>query len=250
MKSEITTTAKGSHETVFSRVSHLAKVPKLKSGHDEERAAELDSYVYDAENGLRSILKAGFFLECLAEDLPRGALGPWVEAHCKNRTWRTVRRWKQVAASLGEAVGINYKKRIALKLHEVLSLPPAKVPQTAKPILEKIENEIAGKSYRQLFLELKQSKDGEKPDRGRRKGEGGASREQRHAHKMKLHELDLIGRKAFLRNLGDAADQAANDKGIGDPDCGEEFAEAFPKIENLFRYMQRIVAARNGRHHS
>lgn len=161
-----------------SRETHLGKIPSLRNGQDEARAKELDFYIDEAESGLRAILKAGFFLECLAAELPHGQLGPWVEAHCK-RKWRTVQRWQQIAAGVGEAVGIKHKKRIGLKLHEVLALPAANVPDEMRPIREKIEAEIAGKSYRQLFLELKQSKDGEKPDRGRRKGEGGASKEQR-----------------------------------------------------------------------
>lgn len=188
----IATTGNASHET------HLGKVPKLKRGDDEKIAAELEIYIDAAEGGLRSILVAGYFLECIAEELPKNQLGPWVEAHCK-RKWRTVQRWKQIAAGLADAVGIKYKKRIGMKLHEVLALPLGKVPEDMKSVRAKLDDEIAGKSYRQLFLELTQIDEDSadlKKKKGRRKGEGGATKEQREAaalreERERLEEMQI-----------------------------------------------------------
>jgi len=143
----------GSRETALA--TRYPNPPSLKNGSDKARAKELNKLIKDAESGLVRILKVGFFLECLAEDLPHGMLGPWVETHC-NREWRTVRRWKQVASGLGEALGISLKQRLEFKLHEVLALPLKKVPEDMKAVREKLDSEIQGKSYRQLFLELKQ----------------------------------------------------------------------------------------------
>ena len=151
--------------------------PKLKHGGDSEKAAELERYISEAETGLRSILKAGFFIECISEDLPHGQLGPWVEAHCPNRKWRTVRRWKQVAAKLADDLGISYQGRVGMKLYDVLALPLGEVSDQLRPIREKIDAEIAGKSFRQLFLEFKQSEDGVKAKRGRLAGKGGKAGE-------------------------------------------------------------------------
>ena len=167
-----------SHETALA--TRYPKLPELKHGNDAKRAKELNKLIKDAESGLVRILKVGFFLECLAEDLPHGMLGPWVESHC-NREWRTVRRWKQVAAGVGEALGISLKQRLEYKLHEVLALPLKKVPAELLAVREKIDAEIAGKSYRQLFLELKQvdKEDPTKPKRGRLPGSSGLTKEMR-----------------------------------------------------------------------
>lgn len=203
---------KSESEANATRVSHLGKPPQLTHGQDDKRAKELEQYIDDAESGLRSILKAGFFLECLAEDLPKGQLGPWVEAHCKNRTWRTVQRWKEIAGGVGEAVGVSYKNRIGMKLHEVLALPLNKVPENLKAIREKIDAEIAGKSYRQLFLELKQyDEDTGKPKRGRLKGSSGLTKEMREhaalrAEEERLNELEeaILERNDWLLEIADA----------------------------------------------
>jgi len=151
--------------------------PKLKHGGDSEKAAELERYISEAETGLRSILKAGFFIECIAEDLPHGQLGPWVEAHCPNRKWRTVRRWEQVAGKLANELGISYSQRVEIRLYDVLAIPFDQVPDLLKPIREKIDSEIAGKSFRQLFLRFTQSEDGATPKRGRLSGHGGKAGE-------------------------------------------------------------------------
>lgn len=201
-------------EAKASRETHLIKAPKLRHGGDEEKAAQLEAYIDEAESGLRSILKAGFYIECLAADLPHGKLGAWVEAHCPKRKWRTVQRWKQVAAGVGDAVGINYKQRLKLNLHEMLALPLDKVPDQAKPIREKIDAEIAGKSYRQMFLTIAQideDKEELAPKRGRRKGQGGATKLQREAAQQRDEQarIEAIEIKAvevidWIKEHGDA----------------------------------------------
>ena len=185
--------SKRSPETDLAKL--YPKPPVLKHGNDKARAKQLNKLIKDAESGLVRILKVGFFLECLADDLPHGMLGPWVEVHC-NREWRTVQRWKQVAAGVGDVLGISLKQRLEYKLHEVLSLPMSKVPEGLKSVREKIDAEIKGKSYRQLFLELKQVDEANptKPKLGRLKGQGGASKEQR-ANAAELEAQELINEK-------------------------------------------------------
>lgn len=210
------------HAPNTTSVSYLKKVPKLRHGDDEARAAELEQYIDDAEGGLRSILKAGFFLECLAADLKHGQLGPWVNAHCK-KSWRTIQRWKEISGSLGDKLGISLKKRLQYKLHEVLALPPAKVPDDVKPIREKIDAEIEGKSANQLFLELKQvdEDDPSKPKRGRLKGSSGLTKEQREraaqrAEAARIEELEeqtgdtakWLLENADAKNLGIVSDKS------------------------------------------
>ena len=206
---------KRSHETALA--TRYPKLPELKHGNDKARAKELNKLIKDAEAGLCRILKVGFFLECLADDLPHGMLGPWVESHC-NRKWRTVQRWKQVAAGVGEALGITLKQRLEYKLHEVLALPLKKVPAELLAVREKIDAEIAGKSYRQLFLELKQvdEENPSKPKRGRLKGQGGASKEQR-ANAAELEAQERITEKKLkAEEIADWLLQMADDQGLGE----------------------------------
>lgn len=206
----ITTANSVHHEPKRPNLAVL-KIPTLRTGNDAQRAAELEQYIDEAESGLRSMLKVGFFLECLAADLKHGQLGPWVEAHCK-RKWRTVRRWKEVAAGLADTLHISLKKRLSYKLHEVLSLPAAKVPEAIKPIREKLDAEIEGKTFNQLFVEFKQvdEDDPGKPKRGRLKGSSGLTKEQREAaaaraEKQRLEELELTT-KDNIQWLVDNAD--------------------------------------------
>jgi hypothetical protein len=204
-----------SHETHLP--APVVKVPTLKHGNDAKRAKELNKLIKDAESGLCRILKVGFFLECLADDLPHGQLGPWVEAHC-NRNWRTVQRWKQVAAGVGDALGISLKQRLEYRLHEVLALPLKKVPADLKSVREKIDAEIAGKSYRQLFLELKQVREDDptKPKAGRRKGEGGATKEQRaNAEELERQER-ITERKLRAEETANWLIEMSDDAGFGE----------------------------------
>ena len=214
-------------------------MPTLKHGNDAKRAKELNKLIKDAEAGLCRILKVGFFLECLADDLPHGMLGPWVESHC-NRKWRTVQRWKQVAAGVGEALGITLKQRLEYKLHEVLALPLKKVPAELLAVREKIDAEIAGKSYRQLFLELKQvdEENPSKPKRGRLKGQGGASKEQR-ANAAELEAQERITEKKLkAEEIADWLLQMADDQGLGEIAGTPELAHLDKAMETARGYIK------------
>jgi hypothetical protein len=66
-----------------------------------------------------------------------------------------------------------------------LLLPDKKLPEDVRPLKEKICALVDGKTQRQLFLEFKQAEDdgngNPTPKRGRLKGQGGATVEQREA---------------------------------------------------------------------
>ena len=222
----------------------IIKVPTLKTGNDAKQAKLLNKLIKDAESGVVRILKAGFFLECLAQDLPHGQIGPWVEAHC-NRKWRTVQRWKQVAAGVGETLGISLKQRLEYKLHEVLALPLKKVPEELKAVREKLDAEISGKSYRQLFLELKQVEedaDGNaKVKHGRLKGQGGATAEQRAAaaeleETHRLMEVEEGFKEAIAWQLENAD---AKHAGMMHPDLLTKLREANQNMNNFIRNLQK-----------
>jgi hypothetical protein len=138
----------------------LVHIPKLKHGRDAQRAEELTLLISEAADGLRRIIKVGFFIECIAADLPHGQLMAWVAANCPKINYRTVSRWRDLAGNVGEIIGLSFEQRTALKtpLHELLSLPAAQVPKELRSVREKIDAEIDGKSCRQLFLEFKNAK--------------------------------------------------------------------------------------------
>jgi len=232
--------------SIASHRDVIGKPVRLKHGNDAKVAAELDAFISEANDGLRRILKVGFFIECIDADLPWGMLQKWVEQHLPHRKFRTIQRWKQVAQNVGECVGLKLKDRLGLKLHEVITLTLDELTGDAKAARNKIEDEIEGKTYRQLFLQFKQSKDGETPTNGRRKGEGGATREQRAQAKRIEAETEIAGLEIQVRQFGNMGDALANDKAIGNPIIHATFDEVFPQIENVFRYMQRIQAARKG----
>jgi hypothetical protein len=224
----------------------IVKVPTLKHGNDAKAAKQLNKLIKDAESGVVRILKAGFFLECLAEDLPHGMLGPWVESHC-NREWRTVRRWKQVAAGVGDVLGITLKQRLEYKLHEVLALPLKKVPAELLAVREKIDAEIAGKSYRQLFLELKQvdEENPTQPKRGRLPGSSGLTKEMRELaaqreEEERLHTLaeETTATTEWLRDHADA-------KNLGMMD-GKLLAKLQVACQTASGFIQRLMEARKG----
>jgi hypothetical protein len=237
-----TTPAKRSHETALATIA--PKPPELKHGNDAKRAKELNKLIKDAEAGLVRILKVGFFLECLGEDLPHGQLGPWVQAHC-NRDWRTVRRWKQVAAGIGDALGITLKQRLEYKLHEVLALPLKKVPEELKAVREKIDAEIAGKSYRQLFLELKQVDEGNptKPHRGQLPGSKGLTKEMRDKAAQRAEQDRLNNLEDEINKINDRLLELADAKNLGAMDSKllKRHADA---CDTASGFAKRVLAAR------
>lgn len=202
--------------------THLVNVPHLRTGKDDQVAAELESYIIEAEAGTIAILKVGFFIECISEDLPHGQLGRWIEAHCPTRKWRTIQRWKQVAASVADVIGVSYKNRTSLRLHEILSLPLASVPDHARPIREKIDDLIYGKSYYQLFMEFKQTEDSLTPKRGRLKGQGGKAGEPT----GDIAEIAEYHRQYSIRHMG-TVDDELNKVGLRCLHCPDDILTAW-----------------------
>jgi hypothetical protein len=182
----------------------------------------------------------GFFIVSIKErgkadgSIPHGSFMPWLAKHLPEIGHSQVAVYQTMARNVAEKGKLqisDFRKFAA-----------------GGELPEKVLKLIEGKTQDQLMFSFKQVEDvgdGEmRPKRGRKKGEGGATKEQRALHKQKLHEMDIAERKAFLLNLGECADMAANKQGIGDPECAAEFNEVFPKIEHLFRFMQSVQQAR------
>lgn len=182
--------------------------------------------------------------------IPHGQFGPWLEKHLPKMPRATAGDYITEAGSICEL--LHWQKgeirHFETPPHLLLAAKAESLKGVEKErqkklmdVVEQLKHFRAVTQYKQV--ELKD--DATVAKKGRRKGEGGASREQRLAHRQKLHDADLKGRKAFLKNLGDALDEAA-DQTVADPELAEEFNEVFPKLENCFRTWQRIKAARKG----
>ena len=231
----------------------LTKIPSLKIVADTQAADRLRELIKDADDGFRRVVKVGLYIEWIAANLPHGQLLPWIAEHCADVSPMTVHRWRTMAKNICDWAGLKFTNLVNLPMDgaRLLECPASELPPQLAKARAKMEEVLdSARTPKQLFLDIgfKQGELGADgypcAKRGRRKGEGGASREQRAAHKQKLHQMDLAARRVFITNLGEACDEAANAKGIGDPECAAEFDEAFPKIENLFRFMQSIRTAR------
>ena len=153
-----------SHLSVHHKSLVVAKAPlevvtgpRLANGNDAEVAAKLTELVHGAQDGLRRILVAGFFIESIVRQLPHGATKPWLEQHCPGIAWRTINDWRQLSRGVMEALGIEWDAaaKLPLPLHDALALPPAEVPKAMQALRGQIDDLIADKSARQLQLALR-----------------------------------------------------------------------------------------------
>lgn len=131
--------------------------PRLRGGNDQAVATKLAELVHDAQEGVRRILVAGFFIEGIVRELPHGGTRTWLEEHCPQVHWRTVERWRQLARGVMESVGIEIDQMASLPLpiHEMLALPAGDVPKPMQELRGQIDDLIADKSARQLQLALR-----------------------------------------------------------------------------------------------
>jgi len=182
----------------------------------------------------------GFFIVSIKErgkadgSIPHGAFMPWL---AKNLPEISVSQTK-VYQTLARNVAEKGKIQIAdFRLFE-----------NGGELPDKVLKLIEGRTQDQLMFSFKQVEDVNDGDlrtkRGRAKGEGGATKEQRALAKRMEAETEIAGLRIQITQFGALADALANDAAIGNPELDAEFAEVFPKIENLFRYMQRLQQAR------
>jgi phosphoribosylcarboxyaminoimidazole (NCAIR) mutase len=216
----------------------LATIPKLKSGNDAEAGEKLTSLFDDAHNGMRKIIAFGLFAWELKEgQLKHGQFGAWLSAHCpklatadsvtgKPRPSRALSGYMDLAKNVLESAGIatitkylGTAGKCANAAHlgygQFLLAEDKKVPDSIKPLRDKIFEIVDGKTQKQLFTEFKQAEDDEegnaKPKRGQLKGSKGLTKEQREraalrAEQQRIEELEeTIGETAaFLMENSDA----------------------------------------------
>jgi hypothetical protein len=195
----------------------LIKVPKLKTGNDKEVAAQLKTLVSEAQIGLRRVVALGLFCFDIKSQLPHGQFQPWLKEHCEDLSLRSLKAYMQLTAGVLKKCGTSVKGFLAKGQSlpfshsgEILLLPDNKVPDAAKPLRDKICSLIDGKSQSQLFFEFKQAdEDSAKPKRGRLKGQGGASKEQRLAAQMADEKARIAKDELDAKNFCKWIDQVA-----------------------------------------
>jgi hypothetical protein len=183
----------------------------------------------------------GFFIVSIKErgkadgSIPHGQFMLWLAKHLPEISVSQTKVYQTLARNVAEKGKIQ--------------IADFRLFENGGDLPEKVLKLIEGKTQDQLMFSFKQVEDvndGEsRSKRGRKKGQGGASREQRVAARARITDMEIAEVKAFLINLGDACDQAANNKGLGNPECAAEFDAVFPQVENLFRFMQSIKKARS-----
>jgi hypothetical protein len=235
------------------RNAKLATVPTLPKGNDQAVAKQLTKLVKDASDGLRRIIIAGLFIEQIAAELKHGQLRPWLDAHCPDVTYRTVKRWRDLARNVAETAGVKLDTMSNLDLPKMLALPAGKVPEAAKEVRQKIDDLIAGKSAKQLFFEFKQAEEAEtgelKVKAGRMKGQGGATVAQRAAAKLTAEQEAAQAADDDVTALCAHIDELANDAGIGrvSEPVFARLLEALALLENYVKPLAKArAAARKG----
>ena len=217
-----------------------ANAPKLQDGTDKAAAKQLNKMFNEAQTGMRKIISLGLFAWELKEaKLKHGEFGSWLAAHCpklatndavtgKPRASRALSGYMELTKNVLESVGIKtiggYLETVAkcandahLKPGGFLLIADKKVPEELKEVREKICAIVDGKTQRALFMEFKQADDdSDKPKRGRLKGQGGATKEQR-ANAEELERQERITEKTLKAlEIGEWLTEMSDDKGLGE----------------------------------
>ena len=171
-----------------------APAPALKTGDDAEVATQFKKSFADAQGALQRVLAFGVYAAHIKYNcLKHGQFRRWVHAQCGEQAYRSVRSYLKLTEGVLKACGTKSLKAAVSKWQQLpfcrsgqfLLADVTEVPESVQPLRDKVLKLIENKTQRQLFFEFKQAEDGDsdnvKPKRGRRKGEGGATKAQRAA---------------------------------------------------------------------
>lgn len=224
---------------VVKPVPKMANIAILKSGDDAATAKQLTKLFGEAQNGMRRVVALGLFAwEIKERQLKHGQFGAWLAVHCpklatvdektgKAFSSRALRGYMDLTKSVLESVGfktigkyLDEAEQFAgvknLKHGGFLLLADKKVPDSARPLRDKICELVDGKTQRQLFLEFKQSDDEGKKKIGRLKGQGGATKAQR-ANAAERETQERITEKTLkAEEIADWLLEMSDDKGLGE----------------------------------
>lgn len=230
----------------------------LKGGGDAVAAKQLTKLFTEAQTGMRRIVALGLFAWELKETkLKHGEFGPWLAQHCpklatanefgKARPSRALQGYMDLTRGVLESVGFatveKYLEAAAgfsasATGGKFLLMPDKKVPDEVKPLRDKIFELVDGKTQRALFMEFKQAEDDEegnaKPKRGRMKGQGGATKEQR-AKAQELEEQEQVtALNLWCEETAEKLMEICDDQGLGRP--GVKDSPEYRKLEEAVAY--------------
>lgn len=233
----------------------------LKSGDDAAAAKQLNKLFTEAQNGMRRVVALGLFAWEIKEgQLKHGEFGAWLGAHCPQLTTidpitekpvasRALRGYMELTKNVLESCGCptieKYLATVAklandanLKPGQFLLIADKKVPETLAPMREKIFSLVDGKTQRALFMEFKQTDDDEKPKRGRLKGQGGATKEQR-ANAAELEAQERITEKKLrAEEIANWLIEMSDDAGLGEIAGTPELAALDKAMETARGYIK------------
>lgn len=156
------------------KVARTSVAVTLSGGQDVAVAEQLQTYIREAEDGVRRIAIAGAYCEWIVQQLPHGKLGDWLRTYASAVDERTVRRWREFSRSVFEASKRTHVSAITVPQHVLLSANPSELPDDAREARAALDELLAGKTYRQLTFEFKQMEEGAdgtlRVKRGRMKG--------------------------------------------------------------------------------
>jgi len=248
-----------------------SKAPSLKDGHDESTAKELIKRFKDAQNAGRRIMSFGLFAwEIKTMRLKHGQWGPWLAAnasevcrpHSKTGILQpsaSLSSYMQMTKDVLEDFGFTIEKYFKHIEHskelgvchggKFLLLPDKKLNEPALKLKKEFCDRVDGKTAKQIrlsFNQVEESDDGEvKPKRGRLKGEGGVSKEQRAAAKAAEAQAEITAMELeaedFCRWIDHVADTAHLPK-ISD----KVWNKLFERMNLLGDFMAQVNESRKG----
>lgn len=246
----------------------LAKIPSLKSGNDAVAAKDLSHKFSEAQHGMRLVITCGLAAWEIKHGLKHGQWGQWLANHAPDlcrphsktgflQPTDALSSYMSTTASVLKTLGFTIKKyfnHIQIPgmsgiCHggEFLLLPDAKLPEAAKPLRDKICALIDGKTHRQLCMEFNQVEEDAtgaiKPKRGRLKGHGGASKEQRAAAQAAEERARLLEIELSAKDFAKWMDNVSDAHGIGSI-ADRAFETYCEKLESHWFFCRNLRTSR------
>lgn len=248
-----------------------AKAPSLKDGHDESTAKQLIKSFKDAQNAGRRIMSFGLLAwEVKERKLKHGQWGPWLARHapalCRPHSQTGIlqpsaslssymQMTKDVLEDFGFTIQRYFKHIEASKELGVcyggkfLLLPDKKLTEPALALKKEFCDRVDGKTAKQIrlsFNQVEEDDDGEiKPKRGRLKGEGGVSREQRAAAKLAEEKAEITGMEVEAEEFCKWIDHVADTAHL--PQISDKvWNKLFDRMNLLGDFMAQVNESRKG----
>jgi hypothetical protein len=161
-----TTDRDGSTGAVGTSIQGGAGAVALRGSGDEAAAARLRVLIADADDGLRRILKAGLYIQHIADRLPWGKLGDWLADYCPDVPRSTAMRWLGLARNVVAHLQKSHDETIvtalsnsaeaeALPFFEVVAADPETLGDQAKAVRAAFDELIQGKTATQLLFQFR-----------------------------------------------------------------------------------------------